>query len=273
MNSENTENTEPITPDTAESPEASIDAPKEPNLSNSNEKEAKAPANRSKKNAIIFASVILSLLVVLPILTFVDWNALFNIGSQDEDKDSWIHFYGDQYFRTPDYDEDIEKDKDYMDLDRLMYYTNGNETFQVIDNPEDFGKCCVLFYNYFENLKRGDYKRYYALFTDEYEEEYGNTNPFTKRELKYTPQKIYNIRVTLIQSTFLENGDADGNYVGSTVHYFNVEYAIKDNNGTYRRDILSDQSRSIVFEILETNGKVLINDISFYRSAGSTNKD
>ena len=232
----------------------------------------KKPINSQKKKAIIFASVVLSLLVILPILTFVDWNSLFGLGNRPEDKDSWIHFYGDQYFGTPDYSENIEEDLKYMDLDRMLYYSVGNETFQIIDKPEEFGNCCVLFYNYFENLKKGDYTRYYSLFTDRYEAEYGNTNPFTKKELKYTPQKVYDIKVTLLQSTFLENGDANGEYVGSTIHVFNVEYSIKDNNGTYRRDILSNESRSLVFEVLETNGKPLINDISFYRSSGSSDK-
>ncbi len=244
-----------------------------PNESDTDTKAPKAPISRQKKKAIIFASVVLSLLVILPILSILDWNALFGLGEKDKDRDSWIHFYGDQYFGVPDYSENIEEDSKYMDLDRMLYYSSGNETFQIIDNPEDFGNCCVLFYNYFENLKNGDYRRYYSLFTDKYEEEHGDTNPFTKKELKYTPQKVYNIKVTLIQSTFLENGDANGEYVGSTVYYYDVEYSIKDNNGTYRRDILSDQSRSLVFEILETDGKALISDIAFYRSAGTSDKD
>ena len=270
MSNKNTENDKPVTPQNLIKKKNNTDPTKD---TDTNVKKANSPIDKQKKRAIIFASVVLSLLVILPILTFVDWNSLFGLEAQNEDKDSWVHFYGDQYFGEPDYEENIEEDTEYMDLDRLMYYSSGNETFQIIDNPEDFGKCCVLFYNYFENLKNGDYMRYYSLFTDRYEEEYGSTNPFTKKELKYTPQKIYNIKVTLVQSTFLENGDANGEYVGSTVHYFNVEYCIKDNNGTYRRDILSDQSRSIIFEVLETNGNPLINDISFYRSAGSSNKD
>ena len=255
MNDKNTEN--------------QITVSEEPSDKEQNEKK---PINSQKKKAIIFVSIVLSLLVILPILTFVDWNSLFGLGNKPEDKDSWIHFYGDQYFGTPDYSENIEEDLKYMDLDRMLYYSVGNETFQIIDDPEAIGNCCVLFYNYFENLKDGDYQRYYFLFTDKYKEEYGNTNPFTKKELKYTPQKVYNIKVTLLQSTFLENGNANGEYVGSTIHYFDVEYCIKDNNGTYRRDILSNESRALVFEVIETNGKPLINDISFYRSANKSEK-
>ena len=255
MNDKNTEN--------------QITVSEEPSDKEQNEKN---PINSQKKKAIIFVSIVLSLLVILPILTFVDWNSLFGLGNKPEDKDSWIHFYGDQYFGTPDYSENIEEDLKYMDLDRMLYYSVGNETFQIINNPEAIGNCCVLFYNYFENLKDGDYQRYYSLFTDRYKEEYGNTNPFTKKELKYTPQKVYNIKVTLLQSTFLENGNANGEYVGSTIHYFDVEYCIKDNNGTYRRDILSNESRALVFEVIETNGKPLINDISFYRSANKSEK-
>ena len=255
MNDKNTEN--------------KINVPEEASTEEVNKKK---PISPQKKKAVIFISVVLSLLVILPILTFVDWNSLFGLGNKPEDKDSWIHFYGDQYFGTPDYTENLEEDPDYMDLDRMLYYSVGNETFQIIDKPEELGSCCVLFYNYFENLKDGDYESYYFLFTDEYEAEYGNTNPFTKKELIYTPQKVYNIRVTLLQSTFLENGNENGEHVGSTIYYFDVEYCIKDNNGTYRRDILSDESRSLVFEVIETNGEPLINDISFYRSVNKTDK-
>ena len=247
--------------------------PPAPDLNKDAENPTKAPIKRQKKKAIIFASIVLSLLVILPILSIIDFDALFGLGENEKDKDSWIHFYGDQYFGTPNYNEDIEKDEEYMELDRMLYYSTGNETFQIIDDPQEFGSCCVLFYNYFKNLKNGDHLRYYTLFTDRYEEEYGKTNPFTKKELRYTPQKVYNIKVTLLQSTYLENGDANGEYVGSTMHYFNVEYCIKDNNGTYRRDILSDMSRSLVFEVLETDGKPLINDISFYRYVNSDSKN
>ena len=70
---------------------------------------SKKPISSQKKKAIIFISVVLSLLVILPILTFVDWNSLFGLADKPEDKDSWIHFYGDQYFKEPDYSENIEE--------------------------------------------------------------------------------------------------------------------------------------------------------------------
>ncbi len=219
---------------------------------------------KNRKRAIIFLSITLALVVILPILTFVDFGS-----KKDEtpDKDSWIRYYGDQFFPEPKFDEVIEEDSAYMQLDRVLYYSNGTERFSVEKKSADLGPCCSLFYDYFEIVKSGDFQNYYSLFTERYAEEHGNINFFTKNKLIFTKQKIYAIDVTLIREAYLENGDASGAYKGSTVYYFNVSYKIKDNNGTFRRDVLSDEAVPLVFELIETNGKVLINDISFYKPA------
>ena len=231
---------------------------------NKEQKNTKMPKN--KKNAIIFLCATLALLIILPILTFVDWNAIFPKKEDNSDRDSWIKFYGDQYFGAPNYDTNIKDDTKYMQLDRLIYYTlDGHETFSIDDDPSKYGSTCKLFYDYFELVKAGEYESYYSLFTESYAKKHGNTNFFTKKELVFSPQKIYNIKVSLIRSAYLENGDKDGKYVGSTVYYFDVSYCIKDNDGTFRRDILSDESRPLVFELLETNGEIKISDIAFYK--------
>lgn len=221
---------------------------------------------RSRKKAIIFLAVIAVLVIVLPIITFVDFGPKDGT-PEDTDKDSWIRYYGDQFFPEPNFDEVIEEDTEYMKLDRLLYYSNGTERFSVDKKSNDLGPCCPLFYDYFEILKAGDFKNYYSLFTERYATEHGNINFFTKNKLIFTKQKVYAIEVTLLREAFLENGDANGEYVGSTVYYFDVSYKIKDNDGTFRRDILSDESVPLIFEIIETNGEIKINDISFYKPA------
>lgn len=221
---------------------------------------------KTRKKAIIFLSIVAVLVIVLPILTFIDFGTK-NKSPEETDKDSWIRYYGDQFFPEPKFDEVIEEDAQYMQLDRVMYYSTGTERFSVDKKTNDFGACCALFYDYFEKVKAGDFKDYYSLFTERYAEEHGNINFFTKNKLIFTKQKIYSIEVTLLREVYLEKGDANENYVGSTVYYFDVSYKIKDNDGTFRRDILSDEAVPLVFEIIETNGKVKINDISFYKPA------
>ncbi len=225
---------------------------------------------RQKKKALAFLCTVLSLLIILPIISVIDWNALFGLNKED-DRTAWPekYFFDEQYFYEADYDENIEEDAAYMEKDRSLYYTRGNETFQVLRNPEDYGTPCILFYQYFENLKNGNYRSYYSFFTDEYRDKTGNVNPFTDGEIKYTAQKVYNIKVVLLDSIYLEDGDENGNYKGSTIYKFDVEYCIKDNNGTFRRDIRSNESRWLVFTVIETNGKSLINDITFH---SKTNK-
>lgn len=229
-------------------------------------KDTKAFKDKNKKRAIIFLSVVLALLIILPIISFVDWDSLFK-KEEELDKDSWIKFYGDQYFPEPNFDIVPEEDEKYMQLDRVMYYTEGNERFAIVEQTDDFGPCCSLFFDYFEKIKAGDFRTYYSLFTERYAEENGDINFLTKNKLIFTKQKIYAIEVSLLRKVFLEDGDANGQYVGSTVYYFDVSFKIKDNDGTFRRDVLSDEALPLVFEIIETNGVVRISDISFYKPA------
>ena len=223
----------------------------------------KSSLSKRKKRAIIFVFVILALLIILPIISFIDWNSLSN--KKNTDEDSWITFYGDQHFVAVDYDENIEEDTVYMSKDRRLHYSENNETFSVDSDPSRYGLACELFYKYFELVKAGDHENYYSLFTKEYAEKHGDINFFTKNKLIFTQQKIYNINVKLIRSSYLENGDANGKYVGSTVYYFDVSYRIKDNNGTFRRDMRSDEAVPLVFELLETDGIIKISNISFYK--------
>ncbi len=228
------------------------------------EKKPKEISKRGqKKKAIIFISIVLVLLIILPVLSFVDWDSLSE--KEDTDEDSWITFYGDQHFVTPDYDENIEDDKAYMQKDRMLHYSSSNETFSVDGDPEKYGLPCTLFYEYFELVKNGDYANYYSLFTKEYAEKHEDKNFFTKNKLIFTKQKIYDIKVELLRSAYLKNGDKNGEHVGSTVYYFDVSYRIKDNNGTFRRDIRSDEAVPLVFELLETDGEIKISNISFYK--------
>ncbi len=226
---------------------------------------SKAPVkNRQKKKAIIFVSIVLALLVILPVISFVDWDSIFKKDGKI-DEDSWITFYGDQHFVAPNYDENIEDDKAYMQKDRLLHYSANNETFSVDEDPGQYGLPCKLFYEYFELVKAGDHANYYSLFTKEYAEKHGDINFFTKNKLIFTKQKIYDIKASLIRSTYLKNGDENGEHVGSTVYYFDVSYRIKDNNGTFRRDMRSDEAVPLVFELLETDGEIKISNISFYK--------
>lgn len=212
---------------------------------------------KNRKRAIIFLSVTIALVIILPIITFVD----FGKKDVDTDKDSWIKYYDDKFFTEPKFDEIIEDDKKYMQLDRTLYYSDGTERFSVSERTSEFGPCCTLFYDYFEKVKTGDFQNYYSLFTERYVNEHGNINFFTKKNLVFTKQKIYSIDVILVREYKVEEGD----YSGSTVYEYKVSYKIKDNNGTFRRDILSDETVPLMFQLIKTGDTVKINDISFYR--------
>jgi hypothetical protein len=226
------------------------------------EKEATDGKKRSKKRAVIFASVVLSLFVVLSIATAIDWDSLFS--KEDRDRDSWVHYYDDRYFTVPDFTADITEDAEYMtQYDSVPRFTVGNERTQLEDVLPVYKLPCSLLSDYFALVKRGDYEKYYTLFTESYEKTHGDINFFTKRPLIFTMQKLYDIEVTFMKSELPK----DGALSGYAVYYFNVSYRIKDNDGTFRRDIRSDESNTLLFEIVEKDGKAAINDIFFYKPA------
>lgn len=221
----------------------------------------------SKKRAVIFAAIVLALFILLSVISITDWDSLFK-KDKNEDRDSWIHYYEDKYFKTPNYDLDITQDEEYMTHYNLIPRFNiGSESLQLPDVPSRYKEACTLISDYIDLVKRGDYENYYSLFTESYANTHSDVNFFTKKALRFTGQKLYDISVTLMRSQYLENGDTNGDYAGYTVYYFNVSYCIKDNDGTFRRDILSDESRTLLFEILEKDDSIKINDILFYRSA------
>ena len=228
------------------------------------EKEATGGKKRSKKRAVIFALVVLSLLVVLSIAAVIDWDAL--LLKKDSDRDSWVHYYDDRYFAIPDFTADITKDQEYMtQYDSVPRFTIGNERTQLEDVLPVYKLPCSLLSDYFALVKRGDYEKYYTLFTESYEKTHGDMNFFTKKPLVFTMQKLYNIEVTFMKSELPKEGELSG----YAVYYFNVSYCIKDNDGTFRRDIRSDESNTLLFEIVEKDGKAKINDIFFYKPAES----
>ena len=215
--------------------------------------------NDKKKALIIF--VILGIaLVILPLLNMIDFNALLPSSSEDEHKNEvTTETLGDHHFTEPDYDEDIMLDRDYLEKNRYLHYEYDGETFEVVDNPGQYGSMCEFFQKYFDAAKAGDSKTYNSLFTEEYLEKNG--------EKSFAPQKIYNIYVRCIRSVHLKNGDAEGKYKGYNVYYFDVSYNILDNNGTLRNDFLGDEgSRPLVYEVIEGDSQIKISSVSVYSS-------
>lgn len=220
-----------------------------------------APQSSSKRKAkrmTLFLFVALVILLLLNLIPFdkITQSALENLPESTQP----IVTYSEDFFSTPDYDEDVLQDEIYLKLNRNMDFTREGETFRITEvNADTHGALCRLFYDYFEILMTGDSDACNRLFSDHYLKENGKFN--------FAPQKVYDMTVSVMRSEYLANGDVSGNYKGYTVTYCEVAYKLLDNNGTLRRDFYEDNvTLPLIFEVLEKDGIAEINQISSIRT-------
>ncbi len=214
----------------------------------------KKPTSKKKKLAIIitFASLI--------VVGALSWFLLYGIPeknvnpmySQDK-QDEIIGMYGStqSYIYYPiDYDLDIMTEREYLDLDRNIYYTEGAETFSLNEYPlEELDLDMQFFFKYFDLAISGQYDEYNKLFTENY---YKSNEAY----YSFTQQMIYDIRLERLGENVID---------GKDVFYYNVSYKIHKNNGTFRNDIGSDGSKTLCFTLVDEGGKILIDSISYYQ--------
>lgn len=157
------------------------------------------------------------------------------------------------FFFNPDYDFDIFTDEAYLDLDRNLHFSDDGGTSTAIltdDNSYNSAhKTARFFKTYFDTIINGDNEAYNLLFTEEYIKKNGTKERFTM-------QMVYNMEATMLRSE-----DKDD---GTTLYEFEVRYAIRRNNGTFRDDLDSDVTRPQIYVLSESanEGEILIAAIS-----------
>ena len=165
---------------------------------------------------------------------------------------------GEEYFVTPNWEENIFDDGGYLEKDRSVHYTSNGVTLMLEDDDdfESAGQIALFFREYFDAVINGDHEKYNSLLTDLYKKEYGETKPFTM-------QKLYEIEVTNLNCiSYLNEGTANT----ITVFEFDVAYKIMDNNGTFRNNLVSDDKRPVRFFLYRyASGEIRIFDIEEYR--------
>ena len=125
---------------------------------NNNEKTKKG---LTKKQSITIISVLGVLLIVLALLNTIDFDKIFeDMFNKESETPEYNYFFYD-----PDYETDILKDSEYLELDRTISYMEGPITYRDADLDNFFGTSVLK--DYFETLINGDSKGYTALFTDE----------------------------------------------------------------------------------------------------------
>ena len=137
-----------------------------------------------------------------------------------------------------------------MELDRTISIRDGAVTVGVL--PEEYaqyGDAVVFLAQFIQTIIDGDHEAYNACFSDAYLETHAKQNIFT-------PQKLYNILLCEI-----EREEVTQNGISHTVYTYSVEYMIRRNNGTFRRDIGSDAVRPQYLIISDQKGEMKIDNI------------
>lgn len=204
--------------------------------------------NNGKKRLLKIAMIILAVFAVLVLFDFALEKGLFDRPQQDDPGTREPIF-----FFNPDYDFDIFTDEAYLDLDRSLHFSDDGGTSTAILTDENSynsaHRTARFFKEYFDSVIMGDYEKYNSLFTDEYLKKNGAKDRFTM-------QMIYNMEAVLLRSE-----DHDD---GTTLYEFEVRYAIRRNNGTFRDDLDSGVTRPQLYVIREDpdTGSLLIAAIS-----------
>lgn len=211
-------------------------------------------SKKKKKVAVLSAFLVLCVLgavsfVLLYCIPEKDVNPMFDSEKQDE----IIGMYGStqSYIYYPiDHNLQVMNEREYLDLDRNIYYTKGAETIALTD--EDFSNHTAdvqFFKNYFNFAIMGEYESYNSLFTDNY---YESNEPY----YSFTQQMIYDIKIEKL---------GEGTVRGMDSYSYNVSYKIHKNNGTFRNDIGSDGSKTLNFTLVDQDGTILIDSIDYYK--------
>lgn len=160
--------------------------------------------------------------------------------------------YADFRFYEADYDKNILEDELYLRRNRNIYYDRyGSETVITESGTSEDTAAARFFYDYFNCIINGDYQTYPQFFTQDCLESDGFTLPE-----RFTMQGLYDIHVKLHS---VEAKEIDG--VEAALEIYEVSYRIFENNGTFRSDILPDETRTLVFELYISGDTVKINAI------------
>lgn len=203
------------------------------------EPNAKAKRRRLLPAFIIIVFVVLCIFAVILAFALKDTKPL----PTEEELISSFYEKNKIYFATPDFEAKPSDDTDYMDgYDRAFYFKEGGVTVDLKPSDREAYPALDTVCRLIEASMAGDENAYNALFTERYLNEKG-------RQEAFTGQKLYRITVAA-------GGERNG------IYYYTVTYAIKDNDGTLRKDIVSDAERDMVLTLKLVDGVYRIDAMS-----------
>jgi hypothetical protein len=208
-------------------------------------------STRKLKHRMIIVIICLAVFTVIaiPLISFLDnLEKQQSVDELESKKESTIIFF------EPNWELDIMKDPAYLALDRTVYYNDVQYGITVAldqKNVNKYGPAVEVLNQMIQFIIAGDADGYNQLLSVNYLE----NNDF---EPPFTMQQLYDIRISKVQETIV-----NGEY---TQYEFELEYRIRNNDGTFRTDIGSDESkRQYVILSNSTSNDVLIDQILGYK--------
>lgn len=208
-------------------------------------------STRKLKQRMIIVIICLAVFTVIaiPLISFLDnLEKQQSVEELESKKESTIIFF------EPNWELDIMKDPAYLALDRTVYYNDVQYGITVAldqKNINKYGPAVEVLNQMIQFIIAGDADGYNQLLSVNYLE----NNDF---EPPFTMQQLYDIRISKVQETIV-----NGEY---TQYEFELEYRIRNNDGTFRTDIGSDESkRQYVILSNSTSNDVLIDQILGYK--------
>ncbi|MBQ7364300.1 MAG: hypothetical protein IJW46_01735, partial [Clostridia bacterium] len=172
------------------------------------------------------------------------------------------------FYPTPEHD--IMTDKGYLALDRTLSYSFESQVVSpdndtLFDSPYD-----RFFLTYFKALQEGNDTALNDLHSKVY---------FRDRALfsGVNPQMVYDMEVIRISDEMIittAETKEDEAYLGASLIAFEVRYKIYQNDGSFRRDIVDTEViPQVITLLLQKNGTLAINSVSYYRPITSVTPD
>ena len=206
-----------------------------------------------RRMIIVLVCLAIFALLAMPLISYLETLEQTSAAPEAETlKPSTIIFY------EPDWDLDIMKEAGYLAKDRSVYYCDARYGYTEVlteKNKDKYGPAVSVLNTMIDCIIRGDHESYNELFSENYYNTEGN-----EPEPPFTMQQLYDIKLTLVsETTKSQNGKT------YTQYEFEVEYRIRQNNGTFRTDIDEDESRKQYFVLSDSlTADVMIDQIIGY---------
>ena len=184
---------------------------------------------KSKKNSKKIKTTVIIILTTIVILALAA--VIIALSSP---KVGFTERRDDIFYFPVDYNDNAYDDLVYMSKFREVkfdYY--GTAIFVNEENYADQSVEAKFFYDYFQTVINGKYDRYKDFFSKSF---------FASHSIpaKFTMQKIYDIEVSTYSSDIKD---------GVAYETYKVSYKIQENNGTFRADVSSNESKPVAVTV------------------------